>query len=64
VPCGLLWSTEHALESVQRIRSLADRGLICHDPQIEKFQESGFPSTTSVVGADTAAAYESEEAQA
>jgi glyoxylase-like metal-dependent hydrolase (beta-lactamase superfamily II) len=64
VPCGLLWSTEDALESVQRIRSLADRVLMCHDPQIEKFQEGGFPCTTSVVDAETAAASDSVGAQA
>jgi N-acyl homoserine lactone hydrolase len=64
VPCGLLWSTEHALGSVQRIRALADRVLMCHDTQIEKFQECGFPLTTAVADAETAAAHDSQEAQA
>ncbi|MCW2885207.1 MAG: hypothetical protein JWL58_2069, partial [Streptosporangiaceae bacterium] len=64
VPCGLLWSTEHALGSVQRIRALADRVWMCHDTQIEKFQESGFPLTTAVADAETAAAHDSQEAQA
>ncbi len=53
VPCGLLWSTADGLASVQRIRNLADRILMCHDGQIEKFQESGFPLTSAVTAAET-----------
>ncbi len=54
VPCGLLWSTEDGIESVRRIRALADRVLMSHDPQIEKFQEGGFPLTAAVADAETA----------
>lgn len=63
VPCGLLWSTADGLESVIRIRSLADRILMCHDGQIEKFQESGFPLTSAVTDAETQTSNRDTETQ-
>jgi len=42
------------IKSVRRIRALADRVLMCHDPQIGMFQEGGFPLTSAVVDAETA----------
>ncbi len=63
VPCGLLWSTADGLESVRRIRSLADRILMCHDGQIEKFQESGFPLTSAVTDAETQTSSRETETQ-
>lgn len=52
VPCGLLWSTEAGIESVQRIRGLADRILMCHDTQIDNFQEGGFPIMKTMTSAE------------
>jgi N-acyl homoserine lactone hydrolase len=61
VPCGLLWSTEAGIESVQRIRRLADRILMCHDTQIENFQESGFPIMQTMKSAETDMSSASDE---
>ncbi len=63
VPCGLLWSTAHGIESVERIRALADRILMCHDGEIRPFQESGFPLTTAVSDVETGTTPDDTEAQ-
>jgi N-acyl homoserine lactone hydrolase len=63
VPCGLLWSTERGIASVQRIRAMADRILMCHDTQIKNFQEGGFPLTNAVTDAESASAHDAAEAQ-
>jgi N-acyl homoserine lactone hydrolase len=63
VPCGLLWSTEAGLESVQRIRSLADRILMCHDTAIRRFQEGGFPSVNDADPAESTFATSEEATQ-
>ncbi|GAB3677147.1 N-acyl homoserine lactonase family protein [Angustibacter aerolatus] len=61
-PCGLLWSTEHGIESVARIRDLADAVLMSHDTQVTPFQEGGFPRTEALQAAETAAARQEEDA--
>jgi glyoxylase-like metal-dependent hydrolase (beta-lactamase superfamily II) len=61
VPCGLLWSTEAGLSSVQRIRGLADRILMCHDTEIESFQEGGFPMVETTNPAETFFANDAKE---
>lgn len=63
VPCGLLWSTEAGLDSVQRIRSLADRVLMCHDTAIKRFQEGGFPAIHETDVAESAVATHEETRQ-
>jgi glyoxylase-like metal-dependent hydrolase (beta-lactamase superfamily II) len=63
VPCGLLWSTQAGLDSVQRIRSLADRVLMCHDTAIQKFQEGGFPAIRETDVAESAFATQEEATQ-
>lgn len=42
-PPGGLTSTEQALDSLERMRRHADRVLMCHDPDIGKFQSADFP---------------------
>jgi N-acyl homoserine lactone hydrolase len=42
-PPGILVSTEEALESMKKIRGLADCVLTGHDPGIEKYQTGKFP---------------------
>lgn len=54
IPCGLLWSTADGIRSVQRVRAMADRVLMCHDPLIGAFQESGFPLVRELAGKDSA----------
>lgn len=42
-PPGILFSTEEALMSMEKVKGLADQILTGHDPGIEKYQASGFP---------------------
>jgi N-acyl homoserine lactone hydrolase len=42
-PPGGLTSAEQALASIEKMRRLADRIFMNHDPEIKKYQEGGFP---------------------
>lgn len=42
-PPGILFSTEEALRSMEKIKGLADQVLTGHDPGVEKYQTGKFP---------------------
>lgn len=53
--CGaILVSVKEAMESLDKIRRLADRVLMNHDPLLTKFQDRGFPSIAEMEAAAAA----------
>ena len=44
------------MESLDKIRRLADRVLMNHDPLLTKFQDHGFPSIAEMESAGSATA--------
>ncbi len=55
--CGaILVSVKEAMESLDKIRRLADRVLMNHDPLLTKFQDHGFPSIAEMESAGSATA--------
>lgn len=43
-PPGILFSTEQALVSMEKVATFAERMLTGHDPNLEKYQQGGFPA--------------------
>lgn len=47
-PPGGLWSVEQALASIEKIRHYSDVVLLNHDPEVSKYQSSGFARVPKV----------------